>query len=287
MDARINRFRIYISIFNITKENIKFELYTDIFGEFSFEVLKDALEGILNILNITDDHLEDEKTGPRVIKAYWELRSEKSSTDDYIILLMGYARSLFRDFESYLRIVFGLDEADIQLILKQYNANFVTYDLDPGNYTIEDLREAVCPLGDHERTFQIEYNDLHKKIKLILTRFGSNFGPLRFDEKSFFHTLLGFLPFWDYELTNEFNADAPGVYTSDKFILHFNTIDKIHLTCDVIDSSFQDGVRQPILISFVLDEKPGYKVFCQPETIHYKKINKSVLDTITFYSEDD
>ena len=39
---------------------------------------------------------------------------------------MAYARSPFRDFESYLRIVVGLDENDIQLILKQYNSKFVT-----------------------------------------------------------------------------------------------------------------------------------------------------------------
>ena len=39
---------------------------------------------------------------------------------------MGYAISPFRDFESYLRIVVHLDEDDIQLISKQYNANFVT-----------------------------------------------------------------------------------------------------------------------------------------------------------------
>ena len=32
---------------------------------------------------------------------------------------MGYARALFQDFESYLRIVVGMDEDDIQLILKQ------------------------------------------------------------------------------------------------------------------------------------------------------------------------
>ena len=39
---------------------------------------------------------------------------------------MGYARSPFREFESYLRTVIGLDEPDIQLILKQNNSNFVT-----------------------------------------------------------------------------------------------------------------------------------------------------------------
>ena len=28
-------------------------------------------------------------------------------------------------------------------------------------------------------------------------------------------------------------------------------------------------------------------MFCEPETIHYKKINKSVLNTVTFYLEND
>ena len=59
------------------------------------------------------------------------------------------------------------------------------------------------------------------------------------------------------------------------------------MKCDIIDGSIQDGVRQPILFSFVLDKPSGYKIFCQPETIHYKKINKSILNTITFYLEDD
>ena len=59
------------------------------------------------------------------------------------------------------------------------------------------------------------------------------------------------------------------------------------MKCDCIDGSIQDGVRNPILFSFVLDKKPGYKVFSEPEKIHYKKINKSVLNTITFYLNDD
>ena len=59
------------------------------------------------------------------------------------------------------------------------------------------------------------------------------------------------------------------------------------MKCDCIDGSIQDEVRQPILFGFVLDKKPGYKVFSQPETLHYKKINKSALNTITFYLKDD
>ena len=183
---------VYNSIFNITKENNKFELYTDTFGEFSFEELEDELEEILNIPNITDDHLEDKTTAERMIKAFWDLRSEKTSTDGYIIILTGYARSPFRDFESYLRIVVGLDEDDIRLILKQYKAHFASYELDPGYYTIEDLQKAVYPLGDHEGTLKLEYDDINKKTKFSLTRFGCTFGMLRFDEHSFFNTLLGF-----------------------------------------------------------------------------------------------
>ena len=61
---------VYNSIFTITRENNKFELYTDNFDEFSFEELKDDVEEIVNIANITDDHLEDETVVPRIIKAY-------------------------------------------------------------------------------------------------------------------------------------------------------------------------------------------------------------------------
>ena len=173
------------------------------------------------------------------------------------------------------------------MILRQYNEKYITYELEPGNYTIEDFQKAVYPHGDHEGTLQIEYDDLDKKVKLILIQFGETPGTLRFGEKSFFHTLLGFTPYWDYKPTNAIHADAPGVYTTDKIILKLNTINEIHLKYDCIDGSVQDGVRQPILFSFVLDKPNGYKIFCEPETIQYKKINKSVLNTITFYLEDD
>ena len=100
----------------------------------------------------------------------------------------------------------------------------------------------------------------------------------RFDEKSFFSTVLGFTPGWDYKHYNK--------YISHKIVNLSNT-DKIHLKCDCNAGSIQNGLRQPILFSFVLDKPSGYKVFCEPETIDYKKINEPVLSTITFYLEDD
>ena len=59
------------------------------------------------------------------------------------------------------------------------------------------------------------------------------------------------------------------------------------MKCDVIDGSVVNGLRQPILHSFVLDKLPGYKVVCEPETIHHKKTNISVSTTVSIYLQDD
>ena len=73
-----------------------------------------------------------------------------------MILLLGYSRSLFRDFESYLRIVVGLDEEDIQLILKQYNSHFITDELTPGVYTIQDISDTIHTFSGHSENLEIE-----------------------------------------------------------------------------------------------------------------------------------
>ena len=59
------------------------------------------------------------------------------------------------------------------------------------------------------------------------------------------------------------------------------------MKCDVIDGNEVNGLRQPILLSFVLEKLRGFKKICEPETLHCKKINIFVLKIITFYSEDD
>ena len=95
MDDRSKRSRSIQFYFQYNrKKNKKFQLYKDTSDEFSFEELKDELEEIPSIPSITDDHLEDETKGPRIFKTYWKIRAEKSSTDAYIIISMGYARSL-------------------------------------------------------------------------------------------------------------------------------------------------------------------------------------------------
>ena len=120
------------SIFEITDEINNFELYTYSFDEFFFTELKDELEEILDISIISYEDPQDKRIRPRIIKAFIKLKTEKRRTDGYYMFLAFYTRSLFRDFQCYLRIVVGLDDDGIQLILKQYNSNFVTYEISLG-----------------------------------------------------------------------------------------------------------------------------------------------------------
>ena len=86
---------VFNSTFNITEDNNKFELYRDSSNKFGFLELKDELEEIHNIPHISQDHLQDEIIGPRIIDEFLKLSHEKKNTDGYMMLLLGYSRSLF------------------------------------------------------------------------------------------------------------------------------------------------------------------------------------------------
>ena len=274
---------VYNSIFNITEENNKFELYKipdDKIGGVTYEKVKGEIERDLDISDITPEDLQDDIIGPIIMEECKEQVTKRMNDEQYMNILAIYTSSVFQDFESFLRTQIDLVEDDIKLVLDEYNSNFITYELELGVYSYRDIAEGVFYIlqSDYLQSnseILIRLDDITRKTKFVVR---SGIIAIRFDEKSFFSTILGFTPGWDYKHYNQ--------YISQKIVNLSNT-NKIHFKCDAIDGSIQDGVRQPILFSFVLDKPSGYKVFCQPETFHYKKINKSVLNTLTFYLEDD
>ena len=152
-------------------------------------------------------------------------------------------------------------EVDIRLVLDEYNSKFITYEKEPGFYTFEDLSETVFntlqpEYDESSNVIVIEFHDITMKT-ILVDRDGMI--AIRFDEKSFFTTVLGFTSGWDYK---HYNA-----YISQK-ILNLNTTNKIHLKSDCINGSIINGVQQPILYSFVIDKIPGFKVFFKTETLH-------------------
>ena len=274
---------VYNSIFNITEKNNKFEIYKfpdEKAGGVTYEKVRDEIEKDLDIEDITAEDLQDDIIAPIIIEEYKKQVTKRMKDDKYMFILNLYVNSVFQDFESYLRTEVDLVEDDITLVLDEYNSSFITYELQPGIYTFKDISEALYNILQSEypgpgNVIDVEYDDITMKTKLVV-KYGII--AIRFYEKSFFSTILGFTSGWDYKSYNK--------YTSQK-IVNLGSTNKIHLKCDVINGSIVDGFRQPILYSFVLDKLPGYKVFSKPETIQYKKINKSVLNTITFYLEDD
>ena len=135
---------VSISVFNITEENNKFALFTDLSdSDFSFSELKDKVAEVLSLSDSTIEDLEHEIYEPSNIKTYRKLSTEKSQTHGYYIILLIYMQSSFRDFESYLRILGSLDENDIRLILKHYNSKLTTHRIPPGAYNFKDLSEVL------------------------------------------------------------------------------------------------------------------------------------------------
>ena len=85
------------------------------------------------------------------------------------------------------------------MVSDEYSSSFITYELDPGIYTFKDISEALfnilqsdCP-GDCN-VIVIEYDDINMKTKLDVK--AGNIA-IKFDEKSFLSTILGFTSGWD------------------------------------------------------------------------------------------
>ena len=200
---------VYNSIFNITEENNKSELYkfpNKESGGVTYEKVGDEIERDLDIEDITAQDLQDEIIAPIIIKEYNEQVTKRMNDDGYMDILARYTSSVFQDFESFLRTEVDLVEDDIKLVLDEYNSSFITYELEPGIYTFKDISEAFfnilqsdCP-GDCN-VIVIEYDDINMKTKLVVQ---SGIIAIRFDEKSFFSTILGFTAGWDYKHYNKY-----------------------------------------------------------------------------------
>ena len=97
---------LYNSIFNITEENNKFELYKfpdDKAGGVTYEKVRDEIERDLDITDITAEDLQDEIIGPIIIEEYKKQVTKRMNDEQYMNILAIYISSVFQDFESFLR----------------------------------------------------------------------------------------------------------------------------------------------------------------------------------------
>ena len=83
---------------------------------------------------------------------------------------------------------------------------------------------------------------------------------------------MGFTQSHSYSLDDidGFYQLIPASYESDK-PNNITGIDKVHLKCNVVDGSVVNGVREPILYSFALDQPPVIKYTKNQESNFLKK----------------
>ena len=95
----------------------------------------------MDISDITATDLQDEMIAPIIFKEYREPVSKRLKDAGYMNILAVYVRSVFHDFESYLKTEADLVEGHIKLVFDDYTSSFITYELEPGIYTFKDISD--------------------------------------------------------------------------------------------------------------------------------------------------
>ena len=155
-------------------------------------------------------------------------------------------------------------------------SNCLGIKIPPGAYELIDINNAIqqelnnsCSSGPESKfKFNIEADTI--SMKSVLTTSSS----IYFNSE--LNTLLGFTK----------TDNTAGTHISDTPVM-ITTTDKVHLKCDCVDGSIVNGIREQILFSFNLSAPPGYKIIKEHNIILYKKINKTRLDSIQFFLEDN
>ena len=187
---------VYNSIFNTTEENNKFELQKlpdEKSGGVSYEKVRDEIERDLHISDITAPDLQDDIKGPIIIKDHRERIKKRKEDGGYMNILASYTSYLFPYFERYLRTEVDLVEDDFRLVLYKIISSFLTYELKPGFYNFRDLSEFVFNIlqPKYQASSNVIVNELDDITRKTILVVRNGIIAIRFDEKSFFNTLLG------------------------------------------------------------------------------------------------
>ena len=279
----VSSFECTNSVFNITNENNSFSIiipghYQNKSDEETIDELNKLLE--LRSQNGIELHVEQVRKKGLILINDYSLSSLGMFKDE---ILQELKNVKYNDLEDLVyRFKLTYDEIMDILDLKYIPTKRTGYSIEPNIYNVVDLNKTLKNILPNNVKIDISIDERKYKTDIKINQ------TLIFTNKSFFYTILGFTqshqgPLNDIE---GFYQILPGSYKSDKPI-NITGIDKIHLKCNVVDGSIVNGVREPILYSFALDQPPGHKIYKEPKVKLFKKINKSVLSHITFYFEDD
>ena len=271
------------SVYNITNKNNSFSI--TIPGHWETKSAEKTINELNKLLELRSQngielHVEQVRKKGLILMDDYSLSSIGMFKNE---ILEELKKVEYNDLE-YLVYRFKLtyDEIIDVLDLKYIPTKRIGYSIEPNIYNVTDLNKTLKNILPNNVKIDINIDERKYKTDLKINQ------TLIFTNKSFFYTILGFTQSHSYPLDDieGFYQLIAGSYKSDKPI-NITGIDKVHLKCDCIDGSIMNGIREPILYFFALDQPPGHKIYKEPKVKLFKKINKRVLSHITFYLEDD
>ena len=256
----VTSLEVYNTVYNITEKNNKLKI-----------LLKDEQLKSLNVDTQLVMNVE-------YLYKISDMQSTSGIEKIHNFIVDSYSKNkklIKKDFDQLKKIINQINQnnKDKTIIIPEFGIenDFVETELTPGVYELIDINRFMKQKlsdSDFEFEFNIETDTI--SMKSVLTT--SN--PIYFNSK--LNELLGF--------TNTHYIQ--GTHISEKPVM-ITTTDKVHLKCDCVDGSIVNGIREQILFSFILSAPPGYKIIKEPNIILYKKINKTRLDSIQFFLEDN
>ena len=279
----VSSFECTNSVFNITNENNSFSIIVP--GHYETESAEKTIDELNKLLelrskNCIELHVEQVRKKGLILINDYSLSSLGMFKDE---ILEDLKNAKFNDLDDMVyRFRLTYDEIIDILDLKYIPTERMGYSIEPTIYNVVDLNKTLKNILPNNIKINVSKDERKYKTDLKINQ------TLIFTNKSFFYTILGFTKSHQGPLNDigGFYQILPGSYKSDKPV-NITGIDKVHLKCNVVDGSIVNGVREPILYSFALDQPPGHKIYKEPKVKLFKKINKSVLSHITFYLEDD
>ena len=257
----VTSLEVYNTVYNITEKNKKLKILLKDEQLKSLNVDTQLVLNVEYLYKISDMQSTSgiEKINTFMVDSY--SKNKKLTRKDFNKLkkIIDQINQNIKDKTTIIIPKFGIEN------------DFVEIELTPGVYELVDINRIMKQkLSDSAFEFEFNIEADTISMKSVLTT--SN--PINFNSK--LNELLGF--------TNTHYIE--GTHISEKPVM-ITTTDKVHLKCDCVDGSIVNGIRKQILFSFNLSAPPGYKIIKEPIIILYKKINKTRLDSIQFFLEDN
>ena len=257
----VTSLEVYNTVNNITEKNNKLKL---IYTEQQLEEYKFATEFIPKMKNLYETS---------------NIEEIKKLTNDVKFKKVVFPKNYYDDLNKIIdQINHNIKDKTNILDLNGIGSisNCLEIERPPGEYELVDENNAIQQEINNSCSFRLDSDfkinieaDTISMKSVLRTSF-----PVCFNSE--LNTLLGFTK-TDY---------TAGTHKSEKPVM-ITITDKVHLKCDCVDGSIVNGIREQMLFSFNLGAPPGYKIIKEPNIILYKKINKTRLDKIQFFLEDN